>query len=267
MKRVYTLYYLLIVFLILGTFAAMAQNYYGQVILGLVAFVFGLVFSYHAWYQLKVQNKTFWSVAEPICLALIAVILGLRVFYIYFAYAEIIFVAAGLLLLFVYLRTMLRHEVSAEQIRTAGSKFDLTYYGSILAFLCSLIIAPFYAVISFITGIIGFLLLLIFIGMAYRKKTYIGQDEVPPVLAWVRARQDHSTILLILFFLFSLYQAMIRTSLFPAMYNDEMPQVYDQLIQQKGSSLIQNNQIITDHDAFKEAYDQLVKRHPVEKNN
>ena len=44
MKRDQTFFYFLFVLLVLGAFAAMAQNSYGLKILGAVAIVFGLIF-------------------------------------------------------------------------------------------------------------------------------------------------------------------------------------------------------------------------------
>lgn len=262
MNRVYTLYYLLIVCLILGTFAAMAQNHYGQIVLGLVAFGFGLIFSYHTWCQIRLKNNSFWSVAEPIGLGLLSVILGLRVFYIYFPYAEIIFIVAGSLLVLIYLRMCIVRNKITEDEHPLWYKFDLFYYGSIVLFLCALILAPFFYSVSFIAGAVAFILLAIFIGMTYYNRTLSWRGEVINPLYWLRIKQDHSTILLIVFILFSFYQAMIRTSVFPAMYNDEMPQVYYELIQKKSSRLIQSDGHTWDYNTFKAAYDQLVERHP-----
>ena len=44
MKNYYTIYYLLVMLLILGAFASMAQNGYGIAIIGGVALTFGLIF-------------------------------------------------------------------------------------------------------------------------------------------------------------------------------------------------------------------------------
>ncbi len=44
MKKFNTIYYLLFILLVMGAFAAMAQNNYGLNIMGGVAFVFALVF-------------------------------------------------------------------------------------------------------------------------------------------------------------------------------------------------------------------------------
>src|SRR6478609_2985544 len=108
MKKYNTIYYLLFILLIMGAFASMAQNNYGLKIMGTVAFVFGLVFANKFISILrKDEKKDVYILIELVCLFLVSFIFGFRVFYIHFPYIEILFTAAGILLMLIYLRKML----------------------------------------------------------------------------------------------------------------------------------------------------------------
>lgn len=264
MKRINILYYLLIVWLVLGTFAAMAQNNYGQLILGLVAFGFSLVFIYHTLQQLLLKNKPFWGIAETVSLAILALVLGMRVFYFYFPFVEILFILAGLGLTVIYGRELFSDGLKISWPAPIITKLKLGYYGSVVAYLLSLIFMPFFSTLSFGAGVIGTLFVACSAWFVYNQRTIVVEGEEVNSLRWVSRRKDHSSILLIIFLLFTFYQAMITTTIFPAMYNDEMPQVYYQLIEKEGPVINKREQTFT-HEEFKRYYDQIVERHPVDK--
>jgi hypothetical protein len=97
MKRYNLLYYLLMVLLILGAFAAMAQNSYGQNILGLVAIAFGLTFliRFIDEWRLK-SNRDAWLLAEFATLFLLASIFAAEIFQYKIAFLDSIFFGASL---------------------------------------------------------------------------------------------------------------------------------------------------------------------------
>lgn len=266
MKRISILYYLLIVWLVLGTFAAMAQNNYGQLILGLVAFGFSLVFLYHTLQQLLLEIKSIWGIAESFCLAILALVLGMRVFYFYFPFVEGVYILAGLGLVLVYTRQLIVDGLIMSSQGTILSKLKFVYYGGLVAYVLSLIMVPFFSTLALWTGVLGALSVLLLAWLIYKHKVIVVESEEVNSLHWISKRKDHSNVLLIIFLLFTSYQAMIRTTIFPAMYNDEMPQVYYQLIQQNRGFLNKGDQT-TAHEEFRKNYNRVVQRHPVNKIN
>ena len=85
-------YYFSFVLLIMGGFAAMAQNRYGLYILGIVGILFGLLFAYQCYFvSFKTRPADPFSVLEPACLALLSFLFTLRIFYIHFTLIEGIF--------------------------------------------------------------------------------------------------------------------------------------------------------------------------------
>ena len=96
MKKYNPIYYLLFILLVMGAFASMAQNSYGPKIMGGVAFLFGLVFIAEIFSFLRKKDaRDPFIFLELAGLILMAVIFGLRVFYIHFPFIELIFAAAG----------------------------------------------------------------------------------------------------------------------------------------------------------------------------
>src|SRR5579871_4051085 len=110
MKGYNTLYYLLFVILIMGAFASMAQNSYGQKILGGVAIAFAILFivqfidSVH-----KKKNRSIYTSIELACLFVISIIFALRIFYISFPDVEVIFGLALLTLILLYFKKMMNN--------------------------------------------------------------------------------------------------------------------------------------------------------------
>jgi len=97
MKKLNVIYLFLFILLVMGSFASMAQNSYGLKILGGVAFVFALLFIAEFVTSLKrKENEDLFAILEPLCLFILSLLFGLRIFYIHFDYVELVFGAAAL---------------------------------------------------------------------------------------------------------------------------------------------------------------------------
>ena len=100
MKRFITIYYLLFVLLILGAFASMAQNDYGNNILGGVAIAFAALFGFQSFTSFSHKEKSERiDRLELLSLTILAGILSLRVFYIHFQWVETMLLIQTLLCL------------------------------------------------------------------------------------------------------------------------------------------------------------------------
>jgi uncharacterized membrane protein len=89
MSKYNTTYYLLILLLVTGAFASMAQNGYGIQMMGIVAAAFGFVFLIQ-FVQVLMKKGTNEPrlLTELFSLIVISTILSMRVFYIYFHYVS-----------------------------------------------------------------------------------------------------------------------------------------------------------------------------------
>lgn len=236
MKNYNPLYYLLFILLVMGTFASMAQNSYGLNIIGTVAFIFGLLFLIEIISLGRKKNETpAISFVEPVCLLVISVVLGFRVFYIYFSYIEWIFGAANAVLIIFYCMKMFtRYRYYLNKNRFL-SILIIIFNISIILFLLTLALMLFYPSLAEITGITATALLICFIAAGFiRKKNLVNGENLSAFKAIINLK-GHSIILATLFILFSLYLGLNKAGVIPAIYSDEYPKAYFVLLNQATS--------------------------------
>jgi len=260
MKKLNVIYFFLFILLVMGSFASMAQNSYGLRIMGGVGFAFGLLFLFELVSVLRKKgDKDVFAVTELVCLFLLSSIFALRVFFIRFPYVEFLFATAGILLTLIYVRKMVMSFRQLQPKSNLMAMIMLAFHLSIILFFVSLITAPFSAKISELSGIIAFILLLVFIAVGLIKKDLIADGESISAFRMVTRLKDHSIIIVSLFLLFSFYLAFNKTGLIPGVYSDEFPQAYFRLIE----DVTKQNEKPVDgkykYEKFKERYDQFLK--------
>jgi hypothetical protein len=261
MKKLNALYFLLFILLIMGAFASMAQNSYGIKIIGGVAFVFALIFVAELISVLGTQGKTdVFSIVETMCLSLLAFIFGLRVFYIRFPYIEMLFVAAGTMLVIVYLRKMILHYRHYHLKNNSLSMLVVFFHVSIILFFVSLVIIPFAPKSSEVSGAIALVLLLVFIMAVFFKKQSLVEGVNISAFKMVRQFKDHSIILLSLFLLFSLYFGFNRIGVLPGIYSDEYPKAYFELVDNAASKKEKPVEGKYKYQQFMSKYEEFLKR-------
>ncbi len=261
MRKFITFYYLLFVLLIMGTFASMAQNDYGNVILGVVAFSFSILFGIQFITSFSSdKNLNYLNRIELLCLTLLAIILGLRVFYIHFQWVEAIYGLAGLALIGVQFRKVLIQWKSYWNQNKILALLVVAFRVSIILYLFSMTIVPFVPRLTEPTGELAFALLIIFLLGTYLKRDLIVAGEKVSPFKMINQLKDHSLVLMTLFILFTAYMGLTRIGATPAMYSDELPQAYFELIKQdeRESKLREE---VSKTEEFKEMYDQFVEKH------
>lgn len=260
MKKFNTIYYLLFILLVMGAFAAMAQNNYGLNIMGGVAFVFALVFLVEFISVLRTKDKRdVYSLIEPACLFLLSFIFGLRVFYIYFPNVELLFAGAGLLLALVFLRKMILRFRQLQLKNSLLAMLVLVFHLSIIVFLISLVLVPFAPKIAEVAGAGALILLLGFIVAGFFRKDLLVDGENISAFKMVTHFKDHSIIIVSLFLLFSLYVGLNRIGVLPVIYTDEFPQAYYKLVNDAASKKEKPVDGRYKHEEFKKKYDQFLK--------
>jgi hypothetical protein len=264
MKRDQSLYYLLFVLLIMGAFAAMAQNSYGLKILGGVAAVFGLIFGVRLISLLwKKDRKNIFALIEMSSLTMLAFILMLRVFYIHFQFVEGLFVVAGICLAGIYMRKMIYRFRKLQPINNFLALSVLIFHASIILFLLSLVVMPFVPGSAQIVGALAFILLLCFLLASLVKKGRGEDGEPVSALKYVLHYKDYSFLIISLFFLFSLYVGFNKAGMIPAIYSDEFPQAYFELVDEAASGKEKPVDGKYRYQVFKEKYDDFLKRNKI----
>ncbi len=172
MKKFNTLYYLLFVLLIFGSFASMAQNDYGIKILGTVAIAFCILFSIHLISFINKENdkREKSNGFELASLIVLSGILTLRVFYIRFPFVELIFGTAGLLLIFVYINKLVRQYKLNEVKSSLMAGLVGLFHASIIFYLASMVLAAFIPSFSEPAGGAAFALLIAFVAIALLRR-------------------------------------------------------------------------------------------------
>lgn len=264
MKKNNPIYFLLFILLIMGAFASMAQNSYGLKLMGGVAFVFALVFIVELISVIrKNDKKDVYTLLEPICLFILSFIFGLRIFYIYFPYVEWLFGAAAILLMLVYLRKMILHFRHFWPKNYFLAILVLVFHLSIILFLISLAMILFAPKIAEVTGILAFVLLLVFIAARFLKKDFLVDGENISAFSMVKNFKDHSIIIVSLFLLFSLYTGLNGIGVLPGIYSDEFPRAYFELVDKATSKKEKPVGGKYKYEEFMEKYDQFLKHNKI----
>jgi len=261
MKAYNTLYYLLFVALITGALAAIAQNSYGIKILGGVSIAFAVLFLIQFVSSITQRlKKNIYSSIELGCLFILSVIFALRVFYISFYYAELIFMLASWLLIAMYFKKMI------ESIRNIQSKniflsfLICLFYLAIIFYFLSLSSINFKQQLSQTAGIIAFALLLAFAVCSLIKPDGLLDGQRTSAFKMLAEKKDNAILILSLFLLFTLYKGFTMTSMLPKIYSDEYPKQYFELVNKAESGQELPVQGKYKYQEFKQGYENFVRR-------
>lgn len=260
MKRYNPLYYLLFILLVMGAFASMAQNSYGLKIVGWVAFAFSFLFLTQIFSVLRNKEKRRGSlISELVGLFTLSALLGFRVFYIYFPYAEILFVAGGVLLVLVYIRHMMVLVKEYQPKNKILAIILAVFHLSLILFIASLVTVPFMPKVSVLIGSTAFVLLVIVCIVSFLKKDLIVDGNRVTVFSVIRQFKNHSIVIASLFLLISFYFGFNKIGIVPGIYSDEFPQSYYKLVNEAAAGNEDPGNKHR-HEDFKKMYDQFLKR-------
>ncbi len=263
MRRYNTLYYLLIVLLIMGTFASMAQNGYGAHVIGFVSITFGVLFLLQLYqsFSLVPTVSVRLNQLEFLGLAALSIIMSFRVFFIHFDYVELLFVVGGCIVIIAYIIRLWRRLVDQKEKNIKLTLLIICYYLSIIIFLVSMVTVPFTPSLAEPFGVVGFGLLLLFFLLSLVFNPLVLMGENTTSFRLVTQLKDRSVLLLSLFFLFTVYMGLTKIEVLPKMYSDEFPQEYYELINHAEMGLEKPVDGVYKHERFKEYYDLFVTRH------
>jgi hypothetical protein len=262
MKNYYTIYYLLVMLLILGAFASMAQNGYGIAIIGGAALTFGLIFLWQSVQKLKSEENTkARTVVELLSLFLLSILLAFRVFYIHFLFIEYLFGLAGLSLILVYFKKITDSYKSIRLLNGSAFLLSLLFFGSITFYLATLTVIPFIPWLAEAFGVVAFVMIISFGIIALMKRELMIEGNKISPFKFAFKTEERSVLLISVFLLFTLYTSLTRIDLMPEIYSDEFPQAYLELVDKAESGTEEPADGNYRHEKFKEAYDSVVEKY------
>ena len=261
MNRYSTFYYLLILLLITGAFASMAQNGYGVKLMGAVAAIFCLLFIIQVVEYVQKDKTKLFPLIELISLAVLAGIISFRVFYIHFPYAELLYGLAGFSLFVVYAMKLGTIFPQIQKENTFLSWMVFFFYGSLILFVLSLTITPFFPWLAEPAGTAAFALILIFAAASFAKSEVLYQGESVNALKIATRAEPRAVMLLTIFMLFSLYIGLNKINLIPAVYSDEFPRAYFELVNRAETGDEEQVDGQYKHDRFQEEYQKFIEKH------
>jgi hypothetical protein len=135
----------------------------------------------------------------------------------------------------------------------------LTFHLDIIFFLASLALVLFSRATAQVTGGIALLLLLCFVAAGLIRKQVLVEGNNLSSFKMVVNFKGHSIILATLILLFSLYFGLNRVGVLPAIYSDEYPKAYFELVDQASSGKEKPIHGRYKYHELMEKYDQLLK--------
>ncbi len=260
MRNYNTWYYLLFVLLVMGAFSSMAQNDYGNTIMGSVGICFALLFAWQMYRHLTSKEGVRpFALLEAAGLSVLSALMGARVLYIHFTSIEYILVGSGLLLVIVYARSasQLWGELSGSNMKPA--MVTVAFYVSMILYCLAVSAAPVATFLVSVLGFSAFMLLVVVLLSHFLIGSFLVSADQTTILRAISGRRDRSLVLMTAFLLFTAYAALTRLHVIPEMYSDEYPQVYHQLVRSAESGKEQKENGLYRYEAFKKAYDEFVR--------
>jgi hypothetical protein len=246
--------------LIMGALASMAQNDYGQKILGIVAFSFSLSFLTLLTQEAKSsKTRTTLILTELASLVILSAILGCRAFYIHFAFVEYLFGMAAAVLAGIYLAKIFELRRHFGTISPFVSAI-MAIYVSIILYTFSMMVTPFVPAWSETFGKAAFGVLILAFIMLVRTREILFQGEKIRPMEYLASTHGNTVVLITMYLLFTAYMGLTKVSLLPTMYSGEYPRAYVELVGRAESGAEKPKDGAFRHDAFKKSYDALVER-------
>lgn len=259
------LQFLLIALIVVGIFAAMARNAYGFELVGVGCLGIAVLFLFQVVWKVIGERGTLnrieiQEMAELLLLAFLTLIFGLRSFYIYVDYSEIIFNAVCVFLMFVYagIGYTLITSVKKESKPLAWNL--ISFYSSLVLFLLSTVfrasasLAMSLSVLSVVAG-------LLFIVSLLRRQRYEIKLKSMSLLQFVIASRNKAGLLFLFFVSAGLFTMFSYVGIIPSIENADRPKDYVELINSAGSGKKKSVDGKYQHEKYKEAMDKFMERH------
>jgi len=259
MNRYLSLYFLLGFLIIMGAFASMAQNTYGMTLLGVVAAIFAILFISQWVRRTKKKGVTADArTVELASLAVMSILISLKIFQLSFLASRWLMLIAGLALILVYGRSLLKFIQEGSDLPVLYKAFKIIYYLTLIVFIVSFAISDVAYRLSNSLMLVALVMAIICVVMALMNKRFLVNGTEETDWSWMLARRDRSALLMVLFTFMSLYMVLASSGILPPLYSDEFPPAFYTMQDKKDDGAKDGASI--DHRAFKREYLHFVER-------
>jgi len=256
---------ILIMLAVVGVFAAMARNAYGFDFIGMACLGLAVLLMIQLGWRLisefgSITRTEIPELTELFLLSLLTLLFGLRAFYIYVDYSELIFNGVCALQMVVY--AFIGHKVF-EGMRNANKTLANTlafFYASILLFLLSIAFRSM-ATWSMGLGVLALITALPFIITIARQQKFEVESKSISVLHVVVASKNKAGLLFLFFISSALFTGLNYWGAIPAIENVDRPKDYVELINSAESGKEKPVNGKYKHEAYKEAMTRFLERH------
>lgn len=261
-------YYFLILFIILGAFASMAQNDYGLKIMGVASLCFSVLFFADAMKRFSPKKKRTignWNFLELLCLSALSFVFFLRSFFIWFNNIEWVFTVAAVGLVILYGIKTFENFKNTWKENKKLALLTSAWFLSIIFYTFSLVAVVLYPALSEPAGGVGFGFLLLFLAgnFMYEEQYFAGEKYT--VFAFLKRYVNKSALIVVIYLLFTFYMGLTKFNLIPQLYSSELPQGYIQLVNEAESGENRDRGIKFRHEKFKENLDLFLERNKDQK--
>ena len=261
-------YYFLILAIVLGAFASMAQNDYGLKIIGLAALGFSLSFFAEAMNRFTEKKKRTienWNFMELLILSLLSFVFFLRAFFIRFNNVEWVFTVAGLTLVILYGLRTFQNMKSIWKDNKKLAVITSAYFLSIIFYTLSMVVIVLDPALSEPAGGLGFGFLLLFVAGNFMYNELYLAGEKYSVYRFLKRYVNKSVLILVIYLLFTFYLGLTKFELIPQLYSSELPQGYIQLVDNAESGEESPEGGKYRHEKFKENLDRFLEKNKKQK--
>jgi len=259
------LQYIFFAMIIIGLFAAMARNTYGLDFIGVACFGISILYVVQACWKIigeyeALTRDVIVEIVELLLLGSLTLFFGLRAFYIYVGYSEIIFRTVCGLLFLVYMVIGNRQVSSTRKENKALARNLIFIYTSVLFFLVSILTDPkIYISITF--GLLAVFAAMLFIFWILKDKRYEIKSKSISLLQFVVASRNKAGILFLFFLSSALFFGLAYLKIVPSIENVDRPKDYIQLIIDSETGKEKPVDGHYKHERYKVSMDKFLKRH------
>jgi hypothetical protein len=259
MKIRVILHYFLFLTIIVGAFAAMAQNDYGLTIIAAACFFMAgiLVVELIGGFRSKKLDK----LVELSGLSILFVLFGLRALYIHFTFVEFVLLLSSAALIITYLMHLRENLVVVGGDNLIMKRLVILYYLGIIGFLISIILTLYVPVLGEPFGVISTLFIGLFALGVWRYKSLLVNGERVTTANYLSRSAGHSLILVTGFVLISIYAGLSMFNLLPTLYTSKLPHNYIELINQAEQGGEKPVDGTYKYQRYEEAYARFLKEH------
>jgi hypothetical protein len=257
--------FLLIGLVAIGAFASMAKNAYGFTFMGVSCFGLALLYLVKLGWRLTENNfrpekHEIVTLTELFLLAVLLILFGCRIFYVYIPGGEYIFIAVCLLLMLVYLFIATQSFNTTVKDNKALAWNMASFYSSLSFFILAMIMRV-YILWSLFLGVIAVLASLPFIFSVIRQRQIGLSGKTLSLFQLVVTSKNKAGLLFLFFISSALYTGLSQVGVIPEIENLDRPKVYLKLIEGAESGTEKPVGGKYKHEQYKQAMDAFLERH------